>query len=36
LPFEIRTETVPTFNWRALKRWGIDESRLPPGSYRAV
>jgi PAS domain S-box-containing protein len=32
LPFEIRTETVPTFNWRALKRWGIDESRLPPGS----
>jgi PAS domain S-box-containing protein len=32
LPFEIRTETVPTFNWRALKRWGIDESRLPPNS----
>ena len=20
------------FDWRALKRWGIDESRLPPGS----
>jgi PAS domain S-box-containing protein len=32
LPFEIRTDSVPTFDWRALKRWGIDESRLPPGS----
>jgi PAS domain S-box-containing protein len=31
-PFEIRTDSVPTFDWRALKRWGIDESRLPPGS----
>jgi PAS domain S-box-containing protein len=32
LPFEIRTDSVPTFDWRALKRWGIPESRLPPGS----
>jgi two-component system, LuxR family, sensor kinase FixL len=32
LPFEIRTETVPTFDWRGLERWGIPESRLPPGS----
>jgi PAS domain S-box-containing protein len=32
LPFEIRTENVPTFDWRALQRWGISESRLPPGS----
>lgn len=32
LPFEIRTDSVPTFNWGALKRWGIPESRLPPGS----
>lgn len=32
LPFEIRTDTVPTFDWRALKRWGISESRLPPNS----
>ncbi len=32
LPFEIRTDSVPTFNWPALKRWGIPESRLPPGS----
>jgi PAS domain S-box-containing protein len=32
LPFEIRTDSVPTFDWRALKRWGISESRLPPGS----
>jgi signal transduction histidine kinase len=31
-PFEIRTDTVPTFDWRALKRWSIPESRLPPGS----
>ena len=32
LPFEIRTDTVPIFDWRALKRWGISESRLPPNS----
>jgi formate hydrogenlyase transcriptional activator len=32
LPFEIRTDGVPMFDWRALKRWGISESRLPPGS----
>src|SRR5262245_54624533 len=32
LPFEIRTDTVPMFDWRALKRWGISESRLPPNS----
>jgi PAS domain S-box-containing protein len=32
LPFEIRTDTVPMFDWRALQRWGIPESRLPPGS----
>jgi PAS domain S-box-containing protein len=31
-PFEVRTTGVPTFDWRALKRWGISESRLPPGS----
>ncbi len=32
LPFEIRSDTVPVFDWRALKRWGINESRLPPNS----
>src|SRR5262245_12221432 len=32
LPLEIRTDTVPLFDWRALKRWGISESRLPPHS----
>src|SRR5215510_10090947 len=32
LPFEIRTDTVSMFDWRALKRWGISESRLPPDS----
>ncbi len=31
-PFEVRTTGVPMFDWRALKRWGISESRLPPGS----
>jgi signal transduction histidine kinase/ABC-type uncharacterized transport system substrate-binding protein len=23
---------VPTFDWRQLERWGIDTSRIPPGS----
>jgi PAS domain S-box-containing protein len=32
LPLEISNETVPTFDWRALQRWGIPESRLPPNS----
>jgi signal transduction histidine kinase len=32
LPFEIRTDSVPMFDWRALKRWGISESRLTPNS----
>jgi PAS domain S-box-containing protein len=28
----IRTGAVLTFDWRALKRWGLKESALPPGS----
>ena len=32
LPLEILTAGVPIFDWRALKRWGIGEQRLPPGS----
>jgi signal transduction histidine kinase len=32
LPFESRSDGVPMFDWRALKRWGISESRLPPRS----
>ena len=32
VPFEIRTDTVPTFDWRALQRWHIDERLLPEGS----
>jgi PAS domain S-box-containing protein len=32
LPLETDTGSVPTFDWRALKRWNIDESRLPPHS----
>jgi signal transduction histidine kinase len=26
------TRVVPIFDWRAMQRWGISESRLPPGS----
>jgi hypothetical protein len=32
LPLEIRTDTVPTFDWRALQRWSIPENRLPANS----
>ena len=32
LPLETGTGRVPMFDWRALKRWGIPENRLPPGS----
>jgi PAS domain S-box-containing protein len=32
LPFEIRTDSVAMVDWRALKRWGISEDRLPPNS----
>ena len=32
LPVELRKDGVPMFDWRALERWGIRESRLPPGS----
>jgi PAS domain S-box-containing protein len=31
IPME-SAETVPMFDWRALKRWGLKESALPPGS----
>jgi signal transduction histidine kinase len=35
-PGEIRTPPVqfasPVFDWREMQRWGISESRLPPGS----
>ena len=31
LPIE-HARLVPTFDWRQLRRWGLDESRLPPGS----
>ena len=30
LPFEIRNDAVPVVDWRALQRWRINESRLPP------
>ena len=28
----VRLPGQPTFDWRELQRWGIPESRLPPGS----
>jgi signal transduction histidine kinase len=31
IPIE-RVRLVPTFDWRQVKRWGIDPSQLPPGS----
>ena len=27
-----RSSSQPIFDWRELQRWGIPESRLPPGS----
>jgi signal transduction histidine kinase len=32
MPFERRSDSVPTFDWRALERWNIGESALPAGS----
>ncbi|HXV84147.1 MAG TPA: ATP-binding protein, partial [Candidatus Binatia bacterium] len=32
IPLVVRGEGVPMFDWRALKRWGINENRLPMGS----
>jgi signal transduction histidine kinase len=31
-PLIVRTEGVPMFDSRALRQWGISQSRLPPGS----
>jgi signal transduction histidine kinase len=31
IPIE-EARLVPTFDWRQMKRWGIDASSLPPGS----
>jgi PAS domain S-box-containing protein len=28
----VKSANVYTFDWRALQRWGLKESRLPPGS----
>jgi signal transduction histidine kinase len=32
LPIDVHQKGVPMFDWRALRRWGISESRLPRGS----
>jgi len=32
IPITAMTNATPKFDWRALRRWGISESRLPPGS----
>jgi len=31
-PITVLTNGAPLFDWRALRRWGISEARLPPGS----
>ncbi len=31
IPVE-NAQTIPTFDWRQLQRWGISEDKLPPGS----
>ncbi len=31
-PITVLSDGTPLFDWRALRRWGIRESRLPPGS----
>jgi signal transduction histidine kinase/ABC-type uncharacterized transport system substrate-binding protein len=30
--FEVRRDSMPIFDWRALQRWNISEDVLPPGS----
>jgi signal transduction histidine kinase len=32
MPIELHKDALPVFNWTALRRWGIDENRLPPVS----
>lgn len=32
VPSDLRTESRPVYDGRELRRWGIDEKRLPPGS----
>lgn len=32
LPITVVTNGTPMFDWRALRRWGISEALLPPGS----
>lgn len=32
MPFEVRRDSTPIFDWRALQRWNIGEDLLPRGS----
>ncbi|MCK5352050.1 hypothetical protein KAJ77_05705, partial [bacterium] len=32
IPAKVTGSNLNMFNWRQLKRWGINENRLPPGS----
>jgi signal transduction histidine kinase len=32
MPFEVRSDSTPIFDWRALQRWNIGEELLPRGS----
>ena len=31
-PPPVRTPNLPLFDWRQMKRWGLDETKLPKGS----
>ncbi len=32
MPFEVRSDSLPIFDWRAMQRWNISEDVLPRGS----
>ena len=32
IPITMSDAVRPIFDWRQLQRWGVDASRLPPGS----
>ena len=32
----VMSDNPPMFDWRELKRWGMDESALPPGEYSSA
>lgn len=32
IPMKVTEATRPIFNWQQMQRWGVSESKLPPGS----